>query len=370
MWSKLTLLSVILFAASLPAFSQDLSITQNDLLVTQGSDGGFHLFIRKKPGVSSVLLTETTKDPRLQEDNYAYRSNTWNPVNGNEMRMLNGQFIPQSENIYSLLDSTPERIQEMGEVFHIYIPYIIYYGYENTRHGEVYVGNGTYFNVRSFTRPFADYRGAFRDNPFVLTVDQKPLPGRPVDLYMKDTIAAFSEIADVSGGDTLYSVGPDDIIDTIASVLYRNKGAKLDLVFCIDTTASMKNDLETLRAKLVNMIKEMIPSYRSLRIGFVFYKDYGDSYVTQHFDFTEDMNVVQRTLNYVRAGGGKDIPEAVYEALYDSINKFAWSAPMRKIILIGDAPPHPRQRGKVSRDMVIVGAAQRGISIDTIILPQ
>jgi hypothetical protein len=40
------------------------------------------------------------------------------------------------------------------------------------------------------------------------------------------------------------------------------------------------------------------------------------------------------------------------------------------IILIGDAPPHPRPRGAVTREQVFEQARERSISVNTIILPQ
>ncbi|GMO24642.1 MAG: VWA domain-containing protein [Termitinemataceae bacterium] len=370
MRSKLSFTIVLFFFGTVFALGQDLSLTQRDLLVTQGSDGGFHLFIRKKSGISSVMLTETTKDPRLQEDNYAYRSDTWNAINGNERRILDGKFLPPNDKVFSLIDSTPEYLPEMGEVFHIYIPYIIYYGYNWSRHGEVYVGNGTYFNVRAFEHAYGDYRGAFKDNSFVLTIDQKPLDGQPADLFMRDTVDAFSEISSYTGGQQRFSVGGDDLIEAIARVLSSKRSSDIDIVFVIDTTASMQNEITVIREQLVGLIQNTMNKFRNIRIGFVFYKDYSDEYITRYFSFSDNFLVIQRTLNSVRARGGRDIPEAVYEGLYDAVTKFTWQAPSREIILIGDAPPHPRMRGKISKEMVFNAAAQRNITIDTIVLPQ
>jgi Mg-chelatase subunit ChlD len=106
------------------------------------------------------------------------------------------------------------------------------------------------------------------------------------------------------------------------------------------------------------------------RIGMVLFKDYYDEYLTKIIPFTTDMNQIQRTLNGITARGGGDIPEAVYEALYDGAVKFSWEAETRLIILVGDAPPHLRQRGRISEEMVKAAAAERGIKVHAIILPQ
>jgi hypothetical protein len=81
------------------------------------------------------------------------------------------------------------------------------------------------------------------------------------------------------------------------------------------------------------------------------------------------MEALKKSLNPIRAGGGRDIPEAVYEALYEGATKFPWAAESKLMILIGDAPPHPRQKGKISKDMVYTATEERGIKISAIILP-
>ena len=50
--------------------AEDLSLSKEDLLVIQNPKGGYHLYIKAKPDIKSVLLTETTKDPDLKLDNY------------------------------------------------------------------------------------------------------------------------------------------------------------------------------------------------------------------------------------------------------------------------------------------------------------
>jgi hypothetical protein len=347
----------------------DLTILQEDTRIDQGADGGFHLFIRKKPNIASVLLTETTKDPSLQETNYAYRTPEWNPINGDETRLINDVPITRTSRIWSLIDSTPEPHAEFGEAFHIYIPYILNYGYEYTRHGEVYVQDGTYFNIRAFTLPYGDYRGAFQDNPFVLQVTQKPLEGPPEGNYMRETINAFADISSSNRGDLVWSQEPNDLVDKIKKILQKEWRKNLELVICIDTTASMRDDIAAIKPTLPQVLEEMAAEFTDFRIGMVLFKDYNDEYLNRVIPFTKDLEVFKKNLNAIQTGGGRDIPEAVYEALYEGATKFPWAAESKLIILIGDAPPHPRQKGKISKDMVHKAAEERNIKISTIILP-
>ena len=347
-----------------------MGIGAADLRVTQGADGGFHLYVRKKPAINSVLLTESVRDPAMREDNYAYRAAEWNAVNGDEARIVDGEALPKERGIWSLIDSTPERHGELGEAFHIYIPYIIYYGYPWTRNGEVYVGNGTYFNIRAFEKPYADYTGAFRDNSFLLEVAQRPLAGPAVNNYMKDTEDAFHEIAGLEQGEAVRSAGPSDLIATISGILKKELGNSLDLVFALDATASMGDDIAAIRDSLAVMLDEDMRAFRQLRIGMVLYKDYGDAYVTKVMPFTNSLDRFQKSLLDIAVGGGRDIPEAVYEALYEAATRFRWQAESRLVILIGDAPPHPRPRGKISKEMVAKELNAHRVKVSAIILPQ
>lgn len=353
-----------------PVQGQDLSIESEDLRIEQRVDGGFHLFIRKKPNISSVLLTESTRDPALREDNFAYRAPEWNPINGDEVRVLDGLPLARDRKIWSLIDSSPEPHPEFGAAFHIYIPYILNFGSENTRNGEIYVVNGTYFNIRAFSLPFADYRGRFADNPYILEVTQRPLEGPPAGNYMKDTTDAFTQIAADGRGELVWSTGHEDLIDKIKSILNKERGRSLDLVLCFDTTSSMKDDIDPVRKLLIPMLEQTISPYADFRVGMVLYKDYFEEYLNRVIPFTRDFMVFQRNLNAISVGGGKDIPEAVYEALYEGAVKFPWEGDTKLLILIGDAPPHARQRGRISQAMVNEAVAKQGIKVYAVILPQ
>jgi len=360
---------LLVFLGVMTLSGQDLSINSGDLLLELRADGGFHLFIRKKPGIASVLLTETTRDPNMQADNYAYRAGEWNPINGDEIRLLNGVPIPRESRIYSLISSTVITHPVLGESFHIYIPYILYYGYPQGRHGEVHLTDGTFLNIRTFALPYADYRGSFRDNPFQLEAKQEPPPGPPTGIYLQETLDAFTEIAKFNNGDLIYSQGPDDVIELIKMALDKEKGKSLDLVICIDTTGSMRKYIDSVREKLIPMLQESLSGFPSFRIGMVQYKDYFDVYLTRVTPFTSDFARFQRALNAIRAHGGGDIPEAVYEALYDGATRFTWEAEARIMILIGDAPPHPRPRGRITKAMAERAVAERNITVHAMILP-
>ncbi|EMB25281.1 vWA domain-containing protein [Treponema denticola] len=355
--------------------AEDLSLSKEDLLVIQNPKGGYHLYIKAKPDIKSVLLTETTKDPDLKLDNYAYRDPNYNEINGDEKRLLNGEFLLPEKRLYSLIDSTPEKNTPLGEAYHIWIPYIILYGYDWSRSGEIEVKDGTFFNIRTFAKPYGDYTGNFQDNPFTLRVTQKPVEkDAPPDLsYSDEAVKTFTDLADTTEGEMIYAKGPEDILSTIKEILKKGEKDHLDLLFALDSTESMKDDVEEVRKNISSMLAETLPQYKTYRIALVLYKDYREDFlVREACVFTDNLKKFEKALYGFKVFGGRDIPEAVYEGIFLGLRQ-SWRAldtdVDKKLILIGDAPPHPKPRGKVTKEDVDKLAAEKGVKIYPIILP-
>lgn len=346
----------------------DLTILPEDLRIEQSLDGGYTLWIRRKPDISSVLLTESTEAPDRGVATYAYRNPDYHPANGDERRILDGEFLPR-DGRYFLVDSTTEPDEEFGEAFRIFIPYVVEFGYPDTRNGEVLVVDGTYLSVRTFELPFADYRGAFEDNPFILRVTQAPRTGPPEGTFMPDTVESFSDISSSNDGETRFSSGPEDTLDQIRALL-PEEGTSLDLVLALDTTQSMHDDMPVLQQRIVELLREETTGFGDVRVGVLLYRDYLEEYLVRRYNFVPEIDQVQDLVNRARVAGGRDIPEAVYEALWAAVQGYDWVADTRMLILIGDAPPHPRPRGSVTREQVFERARELGIRINTIILPQ
>ncbi len=369
----------------------DLSVAKDDVLIIQSPEGGYHLYIRKKADIASVLLTETTRDPDLKESNYAYRATEKNAINGDEKRMLSGAIIPPEKKLWSLIDSTPDKDTPLGEAFHIWIPYVLQWGYPWSRNGETEVKDGTFINIRAFSKPYGDYSGSFADNPFKIQVTQKPvaraLPPAPVARpvppppepvpeppanveYMKDAVSSFTSLAEKSRGKTLYAKGPEDIVPLIKATLIPPGDKSLDLVFVIDATESMMDDIDTVRKELIPELEGCLGEYPAWRVSLLLYKDYDEDFLVKRACiFTEDLPTFKKALGSFRVQGGRDIPEAVYEAL-DGALSLPWNPTAdRKIILIGDAPPHPKPRGTVTKEMVESAALELGVQMNVIILP-
>jgi hypothetical protein len=230
-----------LFAAALTLFPvpacaapAGLEISKSDLQIEQNISGGYDLWIRKLPGMGAVLITESTADPAMQAASYALRDPVKNAVNGEEKRILDGKPLDTSRGLYSLIDSTPEPHPVFGQAFHIFIPYIVVYGYPWSRQGEIQILDGTFLNIRAFAKPYGDYTGAYRDNPYVVRVTQMPLEGPPEANYMPAALKEYADIAEEAGGEAIKSTGEEDLPKKIADALDGVKGPDLDLVLALD----------------------------------------------------------------------------------------------------------------------------------------
>ncbi len=424
---------VSLFVTSGLFAADDILIHPEDLRLVY-DDGanfdsakGYHLYVRKKSRIESVMLVETTKDPEGLQDNYAYRTPEYNSINGDEIRYLDGKILDSPGAKYPLMDSTPEPDPVFGQAFHIFIPSEITYGYPWTRNGVLKIGRGTFINIRSFEKKYGDYTGDYADNPFMFDLGKamaktRPLPpveekeelppieeppvkepevleNEPVaepekepplveepeviiltDDYNPDAAESFKNIAAFGGGEMVYSKGPETLPDDIIAALDRIKNKDCaDIVFAIDTTGSMKDDIEKLRKVWIPKMFEKVKDFKSLRMGLLLYRDYGDTYKwmnlpVKKFEFTDRVENLRKNLNgfYIYGTEGGDIPEAVYEALFASLEYYKWRPDAeRKIILIGDAEPHPTPRGsgKYTKDLVAKLSEEKGIMIDAIIVP-
>jgi hypothetical protein len=353
---------------SRPELISDLVVGPGDVRIEQTIEGGYYLYVRQTAGINSVLITESTEAPDHGVATYAFRNPAYHAENGDELRMLDGDFLDTSGGIYSLIDSTPITDELLGQAFRVFIPYVIVYGYSWTRNGEVQVLDGSYLSIRAFANQYADYSGGYRDNPFIVRVTQRPSPPETREL-MPAAVETFTQIAEEAGGET---VAPEEegLVDTIDRLIAESTGRSLDLVLALDTTESMADNIPELQRDLVPMLTSYIGERDRLRVGLVYYRDYMEEYLTRRVDFQDDLSIVQRAIDTVRVAGGRDIPEAVYEALHTALVGFSWESDDRMIVLVGDAPPHPRPRSWITKEVVQSAAEELGVEIHTIILPQ
>jgi len=143
--------------------------------------------------------------------------------------------------------------------------------------------------------------------------------------------------------------------------------AQLDLLFVIDATGSMGDEIDKLKATMKVIADEIaaLPEQPDVRYGLVAYRDRGDQFVVRTWDFTSNLAEFQRTLNALQACCGGDTPESVNEALNKSIHTLNWRSEntVRVLLLVADAPPHLDYNEQFSYDTDMIAAVKKGIKL-------
>lgn len=337
-------------------------LPEDTYIESRDGETGLHLFVRKKEGVESIMLTDSTEDPKDERSVFALRDFDTNETVKDEIRIFNGTEMDQSKYMF-LIDSTPEENEVLGEAFHIYIPRGVTYGYSWSREGQIDIGPGSWINIRTLGMQYGVYDKGFQDNPFFIKYfDEVIEPEVPEDESI------FEEIARETNGDYSEEFDGDGAVDRIGEILDKYEGQDVDLALVVDSTISMKDDVEFIRQKLIPLVQKKIAGFKSVRIGVLLYRDYKEAYLTRKYDFVDNFDKAQAILDSIKVAGGRDIPEAVFEALYDAQTTMEWQNSAKIIVQVGDAPPHPEPRGDVTSDMVYEESRNRGIEIYPILL--
>lgn len=115
----------------------------------------------------------------------------------------------------------------------------------------------------------------------------------------------------------------------------------IDLMFVVDTTATMNDELEYLKNEIADVV-ERVKSFNDciVNVAILLYKDKGEIYETLYSEFTTNIEEQLAFLQNKIAYGGGDFEEAVEVAIEEAYSK-SWSDSSTKLLIhIGDAPCH------------------------------
>ncbi len=142
---------------------------------------------------------------------------------------------------------------------------------------------------------------------------------------------------------------------------------RIDIVFCLDSTGSMQNVIDTAKDKIreiAHWIENGQPK-PTVRFAVVCYRDKGETYVTKTYPFTPDVSKIEAALGEIIADGGGDVHEHVVAGLKVAVQDVKWdtTAKLKLVFLLGDAPPHLDYDAESNVDPILETAKQQNIAI-------
>lgn len=146
---------------------------------------------------------------------------------------------------------------------------------------------------------------------------------------------------------------------------------QIELIFALDATGSMSGLIHTAKDKIWSIASTMANAQPApeLKIGFVFYRDRGDNFITKKIPLTYDLDSAYSELLQIQASGGGDSPESVNQGLHEAVTSMDWDQDqqtMRTVFLVGDCPPHLDYQDDVPYDKTCAIARAGDIVINTI----
>ena len=219
----------------------------------------------------------------------------------------------------------------------------------------------------------------------VLDNDKNPCFNIPVTLKNDQGKTIYHAVTDINGDAyLLYNLNNnhekpgkiivrdyecDPVQDGITTIILDAASSpdKLDLLFMIDTTGSMGDELKYLQTELRDVIRRISESSKaySIHLSVNFYRDTGDDYVVRRFEFTSNIEQAIADLNNQNSDGGGDYAEAVHTALKSATYDHQWRNDSVKLcFMVLDAPPHSESEIQgINNDMTtyVKSMAEHGI---------
>lgn len=157
--------------------------------------------------------------------------------------------------------------------------------------------------------------------------------------FNPELIRAFITYADSTGGKAYMAAGGSQLHNALIDVVDNQLENGIDLVFLIDNTGSMGEEIESVK-KTTSSILNRLKGFKEVRVAIVTYADKNvDNPWFTLSDFKYNIKDALKSLQDITLSGGGDLPESVNDAIVKCVDSLSWRDKSKKaIVVLGDAP--------------------------------
>jgi hypothetical protein len=173
--------------------------------------------------------------------------------------------------------------------------------------------------------------------------------------YNKVSVTYFTSLAHSLGGRTYFADHADSLSGSIMEILSSRLDDGTDIVFLIDKTGSMDDDLEKVKSSM-GMIMDYLSSFENVKLGIASYgdKNYQSDFWYNRMDLSTDVNHLRSYMESYSTIGNPDVPESVNDAIVKTVREMNWTEGNKRLMLvIGDAPSQQAPLSSYSEKDVI-----------------
>ncbi len=172
-----------------------------------------------------------------------------------------------------------------------------------------------------------------------------------VPLYDKESynqlaISYFSTLADSLHGRSYYADNSDAVMLSVMDVLTSRINEGTDIVFLVDKTGSMDDDIENVRNSL-NMIMDYLSKFNNVKVAMAYYgdKNHHHNLWYNRTNLTNNIRIIKDFMETYSTIGNPDVAESVNDGIVRTVEEMNWTPGNRRLMLvIGDAqsqlPPY------------------------------
>ena len=174
-------------------------------------------------------------------------------------------------------------------------------------------------------------------------------------VYDGELVKTFTYLAESTGGELIYAENSKVVISKILNILDQHLTANTDVVFVLDRTSSMMDDLEETK-KNVEIIINKLGRLEHVRVSVTTYGDknsdgknwYRSLPLTNNFDMVKDF------VKDIDLLDGGDYPESANDAIFKMIKELNWHLESNKLVIVlGDAPSHIKPFSSIEIEDVV-----------------